>query len=176
MERTIASSTRTATFWILLASLPLLWGGGCKSGEAKSPYAATDVVWMSMSYPITMDASVPITAVKVDYSGNASCTKRGSSGDRWRGQLPAADSTIPDLLSRPGVVRDLATPCYLSVDHPGPYISTHLASDDDQTVHSRLVMESCSNANLEALVQALARIGDACIASAIVDPPDGGPG
>ena len=88
------------------------------------------------------------------------------------------DSTIPDLLSRPGLVSDLATPCPLVVYDGGPYVVTRFATDDDQVVHSRLVMGSCSTTNLEALLQALEKIGDACIAAAslYVDQLDGGGG
>jgi hypothetical protein len=157
---------------VLLAAL-----GACKDDIPSSPYSAADVVWVSTGYPTTMDASVPVTGVKVQGSGDATCSRTDrSSGTQWRGAIPAIDSTIPDLLSRPGLVSDLATPCPLVVYDGGPYIVTRFAPDDDQVVHSRLVMDSCSTANLEALMQALERIGDACIATATVyfDQLDGG--
>lgn len=176
MRWNIEPSGRSLVPSALLLSASLLAFGGCTDTAVDSPSSAADVVWMSMGYPTTMDASVPITIVKVQGTGDATCTRRDSTGAQWRGTLTAMDATIPNLLSRPGLVRDLATPCPLAVSDAGPYIATHLASDDEQTVHSRLVMGSCSNANLEALVQALVTIGDACISTASVydEQSDGG--
>lgn len=150
----------------LLASLALLCLGSCKSDDAKSPYEAKDVAWISMRYPGwgMMDAAVPQTTVKVDGSGRATCSRRLDGGFHT-GQLPEPDTVIPDLLSRPGVVRDLATVCPLQVKDAGPYITTQFANDADGTDHDRLVWSSCSTADLESLVQALVRIGDACIAT-----------
>ena len=177
MQRRIKFSRRILTHstWLVPVLLAVL--GGCKNNSATNPYSAADVVWVSTDYPATMDASVPVTVVRVQGSGDATCSKTDrSSGTQWSGAIPAMDSTIPDLLSRPGLVSDLATPCPLVVYDGGPYIVTRFAPDDEQVVHSRLVMASCSTANLEALMQALERIGDACIATAsvYVDQPDGG--
>jgi hypothetical protein len=163
-------------FLALLTSLALLGCAGCKSDDSKGAYSAADVVWISTYYPAWMDALVPGTSVKVQRSGDATCSRRDWTGAQWSGQLPAADSTIPDLLSRPGLVRDLATPCPVVRKDSGPYISTRFANDGDDVVHDRLVDSGCTNANLDALMQALEKIGDACIASpnTQVVLPDGG--
>lgn len=152
---------------VLVASLPLLCFGACKSDDAKSPYAAADVAWVSMTYPAwnLVDVNMPRTTVKTDGFGNATCSQL-SNGSLRTGQLPEPDSAIPDLLSRPGLVRDLATVCPLQVKDAGPYLTTHFANDVGDTDHVRLVWRSCSNADLESLVQALERIGNACIATA----------
>lgn len=162
--------TRIHSSWlsVLLASLASLGLGSCKSDDAKSPYDAKDVAWISMTYPAwnLVDVNVPRTTVKVDGNGSATCSQL-SNGSPRTGQLPEPDSAIPDLLSRPGLVRDLATTCPLQGSDRGPYIYTHLASDADGTERARLVWSSCSNANLESLVGALERIGDACIATTL---------
>jgi hypothetical protein len=160
--------TRLHASWlpVLLASLPLFCLGACKSDDAKSPYAATDVAWISMTYPAwnMVDVNVRRTTVKVDGFGNATCSQLWNGSPRT-GQLPEPDSAIPDLLSRAGLVRDLATVCPLQVSDAGPYITTHFANDVGDTDHVRLVWRSCSSADLESLVQALERIGNACIAT-----------
>ncbi len=160
--------SRTHSSWLsaLLTSLALLCLGSCKSDDAKSPYEAKDVAWISTSYPGwgMVDASVFHTTVKVDGFGNATCSERLNASVRIS-QLPEPDPVIPDLLSRPGLVRDLATTCPLQVKDAGPYITTHFANDADGTDHYRLVWRSCSTADLESLVQALERIGNTCIAT-----------
>ncbi len=148
---------------------------GGASEATHSPYSPADVVWMTMSFPTTMDGSVPVTLVKVQRSGDATCSKSDWLGAKWTGTLAAVDTTIPDLLARPGLVGDLVTSCPLGVSDAGPTITTRFANDAEPMVHTRLVMGSCANANLVALVQALERIGDACIATATyVAGPDGG--
>jgi hypothetical protein len=142
-------------------------GGSSKDGDASRSYSAADVEWMSISYPLTMDASVPVTVTKVQGSGAATCSWLDpSSGIELRGSIPAQSSIIPDLLARPGLVDDLATPCPLVVFDGGPYINTRFAIDEDQVVHGRLA--SCSTNDLQTLLWALQVTGEACMAVATV--------
>jgi len=159
---------------LLVAMLFLPPFGGCKQDRN---FSLADVVSVSLSYPFSMDASVPVTRVTVQASGDAFCSKEDSSQTRWEGQLPASDSMIPDILSRPGVIHDLATSCSNGRSDTGPYLDSNFA---DGTAQDRLVDVGCTNDNLDALVQAMERIGDACIAAATVIPcrapsPDYGP-
>jgi hypothetical protein len=159
---------------VLLTSLALLSIGGCKQDDGTGPdkYSVADLVSVSLTYPPIMDAAVAKTTVTVQASGDATCSKEDASGNRWNGQFPALDSTIPGLLARPGVLNDLATPCSLQRKDSGPYLSTYFANDP--TRHDRLVDAPCTNDNLDALVQAMEQIGDACIAAAPVTVGDGG--
>jgi hypothetical protein len=159
---------------VLLTSLSLLSIGGCKqdSGTRADTDSVADVVSVSLSYPYDLDAAVAKTTVTVQALGDATCSKEDASGSRWNGQFPALNSTIPDLLARPGVLRDLATPCSLHRTDSGPYLSTRFVNDP--TRHDRLVDAACTNDNLDALVRAMERIGDACIAAAQVIIGDGG--
>jgi hypothetical protein len=174
----MCSTSYSSCFSFMLAMLPLLCCSGCKSDNTQSSYSAKDVVRVSMTYPGwgLMDANVPRITVKVDGSGKATCSRQDPSGAPWTGQQAASDSAIPDLLSLPGLVGDLAVPCPVVVKDAGPYVSTHFANDADDMDHARLVSGSCSTPNLESLVQALERIGDSCIATANVhvDVLDGG--
>ena len=159
---------------VLLTSLSLLSIGGCKQdgGTSTTTYAVSDVVSVSLTYPHTMDAAVARTTVAVQASGDATCSKADASGNRWNGQIPASDSTIPDLLARPGVLHDLATPCSAQRTDSGPYLSTRFVNDP--TRHDRLVDSACTNDNLDVLVQAMEQMGDACIAAAQFTVGDGG--
>lgn len=160
---------------VLVESFSCLLSGGCKN-DRKGTHSLADVVSVSLSYPFSMDASVRAhaTQVTVGPSGDATCSGVDSAGVLWKGELPASDTTIPDLLSRPGLLHDLATWCTVNRTDTGPYIVTRFVNDD--TAYSRLVETGCTNDNLDALVQALERIGDACIAAASTyfNPPDGG--
>jgi hypothetical protein len=163
---------------LVLATL-ISMGGGCKSDgdssdggiDAKS---GRSVVSISLSYPFSRDAAVPVTSVTIDASGSATCSGTDSAGVLSRGQLPAADATIPDLLSRPGLVDDLATWCAVNHSDAGPFLAIRFAGED--AVFSRLVDSTCTNGNLDALVRAIVMVGDACMAAATVhfNPPDGG--
>jgi len=160
----------------LLVSALALASIGCKNAGngADGGYAATDLVSISLTYPFGIDAAMGRTRVTIDPLGNATCRGTYRAGVLSQGQLPATDTTIPDLLSRPGLMHDLATWCSVNRSDAGPYLITQFAGED--AAHGRLVEDSCTNNSLNALVQAMVQIGDACVVAATLrfNPPDGG--
>ena len=178
MRQAIGSRLKAALVITGLVSI----GSGCKSGDSVGDGGidvadgrpAAELGSISLSYPFSMDAAVPVTSVTIDAWGNATCSGTDSAGVLSRGQLSAADAAIPDLLSRPGLVDDLATWCAVNHSDAGPFLATRFTGGD--AIFTRLIDSTCTNDNLDALVQAMERIGDACMAAATVhfNPPDGG--
>jgi hypothetical protein len=138
----------------------------CKEDvSAETGPTLADLDTVEMSWMLNFDAGQLLQdSVTVTSDGIVWCYQSLNGTTGVSGHLDEPDTELMSLLSQPGMIARLVTPCLRRWADAGPYITTSLAAGN--TVVTRLVFEGCEDEALLSLVAALRRAGETCVQQA----------
>jgi hypothetical protein len=125
--------------------------------------------YVETSWDLNCDAGQHLQdSVKVMVDGTVWCSQSLNGTALASGHLDAPDADLVGMLSSPGLIAKLISPCLLRMADASPYVTTSLAARN--TVVTRLVWGTCSDDALASLVAAMRRAGETCVAQVAAAP------